>query len=160
MLCYCKSGRSFESCCQPLVQPALSSESNSPAQIAQSAEQLMRSRFTAYVLKNYTYVLKTYSASKQQDLTVTQLAESAEGVEWLNLDVVSSSSHNVEFKAWYKEDNKFGLLHETSTFVFEDNSWRYHDGVIHDDTGIVKPGRNDGCLCGSGKKYKQCCMRG
>ncbi len=24
----------------------------------------------------------------------------------------------------------------------------------------MKPGRNDPCPCGSGKKYKQCCMRG
>ncbi len=30
---------------------------------------------------------------------------------------------------------------------------------LHTIKGVVKIGRNDPCPCGSGKKYKQCCMK-
>lgn len=31
-------------------------------------------------------------------------------------------------------------------------------GVVADRVGGVRPGRNDACPCGSGKKYKRCCL--
>jgi preprotein translocase subunit SecA len=36
------------------------------------------------------------------------------------------------------------------------------DGILSDsrsDAGANRVGRNDPCPCGSGKKYKKCCMR-
>lgn len=46
------------------------------------------------------------------------------------------------------------------TLVVEGDTRLY---ITHDGRRIVKrsipPGRNDPCSCGSGKKYKKCCLR-
>ncbi|MED5234247.1 MAG: YchJ family metal-binding protein, partial [Pseudomonadota bacterium] len=63
----------------------------------------------------------------------------------------------VEFTAYYFENKSMYQLHETSNFSVEDGKWRYHDGVLHDDCGKIKYGRNLPCVCGSNKKFKQCC---
>jgi len=68
----------------------------------------------------------------------------------------------VEFKATYKDsgmqESKYGVMHERSRFIVEDGRWRYVDGEhFAADDIIKKPGRNEPCFCGSGKKYKKCC---
>ena len=78
MQCYCNSGKDRNQCCGPLL---------AGQQEATTPEQLMRSRYSAYVCKNYDYVLRTYTASKRADLTVSALEESASGTTWLHLDV-------------------------------------------------------------------------
>ncbi|BFT30528.1 YchJ family protein [Alteromonas sp. D210916BOD_24] len=135
-----------------------------------SAEQLMRSRFSAYALQNYAYILDTYAENERQGLSITELSESAKGVQWFALQInhVSTDTSftasdepdlvdSVEFTAYYFENNHLYQLHETSYFVKEQGAWRYRDGVLHDDCGKLKYGRNLPCLCGSGKKFKQCC---
>lgn len=155
MRCYCCSNKSFSQCCQPFVEGTC---------LPQTAEQLMRSRFTAYAIHRYDYVLDTYSEEKRHTLSVTQLEESAVGAVWFALSVVpnQSTSHDdksdsVEFTAYYFEGKSLYQLHETSRFIMEEGAWRYHDGVLADDCGKVKYGRNLPCLCNSGKKFKQCC---
>ena len=150
MQCYCNSGKDRNQCCGPLL---------AGQQEATSPEQLMRSRYSAYVSKNYDYVLKTYTASKRADLTVSALEESASGTTWLHLDVLQTDTNHVEFRAWYAERRKTGVLHETSLFLKENDCWRYDSGKLHDDTGTVKISRNDPCFCQSGKKFKVCCQR-
>ena len=54
---------------------------------------------------------------------------------------------------------KFDLRFETSDFETEAGEWRYTTGLLHDDTGKLSIGRNDACLCDSGKKFKQCCLK-
>ncbi|MCW8092027.1 YchJ family protein [Alteromonas sp. ASW11-130] len=151
--CYCNSRKNFNQCCQPLLEGK---------QVASTAEALMRSRYSAYCTKNYYYVLNTYVESKRADLTEDDLAETAKLTTWLYLDVIPHAGlevDQVEFKAWYKERNTVFLLHETSRFIQEKSQWRYLDGQLHQDCGKVSIGRNDSCVCKSGKKYKQCCMR-
>ena len=63
----------------------------------------------------------------------------------------------IEFTAYYFENKSMYQLHETSNFSVEDGKWRYHDGILHDDCGKIKYGRNLPCVCGSNKKFKQCC---
>ncbi len=63
----------------------------------------------------------------------------------------------VEFTAYYFENKSVFQLHETSSFIVEEGEWRYQDGVLHDDCGKIKYGRNLPCVCGSNKKFKQCC---
>lgn len=128
----------------------------------------MRSRFSAYCLNDWAYILKTYASSQRNTLSEDDLKESAAGTKWLSLLVVppsvsdsplSSQHERVEFKAFYAIQNKLYLMHETSEFIVEDGEWRYTTGVIHNDTGQIKSGRNDPCICGSGKKFKQCCLK-
>lgn len=146
----------------------------------------MRSRFSAYAVRNFGYVLATYSQEKRGGLTIDQLTESAGEAKWFALQVVDSTyvqptssessrlstlpgsveanaqkntpmQGTVEFTAYYFEERSLFQLHETSNFVMENGQWYYHDGLLHDDCGKLKYGRNLPCLCNSGKKFKQCC---
>ncbi|MDY6840045.1 MAG: SEC-C metal-binding domain-containing protein [Pseudomonadota bacterium] len=45
--------------------------------------------------------------------------------------------------------------YENSEFLRENRNWYYLRGDTRE--GQLKPGRNDPCPCGSGKKYKACC---
>ncbi|MEQ3647066.1 YchJ family metal-binding protein [Alteromonas sp.] len=153
MRCYCCSSASFERCCEPFLNGT---------ELPKSAEQLMRSRFSAYATNQYEYVLNTYTREKQKGLTVENLKQSADGALWFALQITPPSaqeatSDTVEFTAFYYESKSLFQLHETSNFLIEDNQWRYHDGTLHDDCGKIKYGRNLPCLCGSNKKFKQCC---
>ncbi|MBU2976725.1 YchJ family protein [Alteromonas sp. C1M14] len=150
MKCYCNSGRPFETCCQPILQGTKK---------AATPENLMRSRFSAYALSNYDYILATYASAPRATLSQNDLRVSAEHTKWLTLNIIAlPTPHQVEFNAWYSENGKLGQLHETSSFILEDDAWRYHSGDLHSDTGYVKKGRNEPCICLSGKKFKQCCM--
>ena len=192
MRCYCCSSKPFNECCEPFIKGV---------KYPNSAEQLMRSRFSAYATAHYQYILETYTKEKQLALSVEELAKSAQGATWFALKVhptlaansigslvsntvssteassIDSSVHTnakvealtsaepilkpntavVEFTAYYFENKSMYQLHETSNFCVEDGKWRYHDGVLHDDCGKIKYGRNLPCVCGSNKKYKQCC---
>ncbi len=200
MRCYCCSSKPFDECCEPFIKG-----DKHPS----SAEQLMRSRFSAYATAHYQYILETYTKEKQKDLSVEDLVQSAQGATWFALKVhpaiavnsidnlvgnsdgsteassINNSVHAnakvealtnaepisepnlkpiskpntaiVEFTAYYFENKSMYQLHETSNFNIEDGKWRYHDGVLHDDCGKIKYGRNLPCVCGSGKKFKQCC---
>jgi len=162
MRCFCCSSKPFQACCEPFIKG-----DKTPV----TAEQLMRSRFSAYATAQYAYILDTYTKEKQQGLSVDDLAQSAQDAKWFALQVhdaqseesaepnTSATLHSdtVEFTAFYFEDKKMYQLHETSNFRVENGAWRYHDGTLHDDCGKVKYGRNLPCVCGSSKKFKQCC---
>jgi SEC-C motif-containing protein len=67
----------------------------------------------------------------------------------------------VEFIAHFTIDGQSGQLHEISEFTKESGIWFYKDGSSPQSGTVRKPnktGRNDPCPCGSGKKYKKCCM--
>ena len=117
----------------------------------------MRSRYSAYVIGKYQYIYDTYAEKQKADLSVAEIENNAKGTDWLRLEVIASSDDQVEFKAYYSADQQFFVMHETSSFVQENNGWKYDTGTIYPDSGAYKPGRNDPCLCGSGKKYKKCC---
>ncbi|MDO6710486.1 MULTISPECIES: YchJ family protein [Aliiglaciecola] len=148
--CPCCSGESFENCCRPFI---------SKTKYPDTAEQLMRSRYSAYAKNNYQYILDTYAKASRQNLSIKDLQQSDNETQWLSLEIVNCPSENiVEFKAYSRSDKTFYLLHEVSNFMLENEHWVYVDGEIKDDTGQVQLNRNDQCLCGSGKKYKKCCM--
>lgn len=150
--CFCGNALAFEQCCQPLIQGA---------KPAEHAEALMRSRFSAYTVENYQYILDTYATSERANLSVETLKDSAVDTHWLSLKVIDHQSKNqnaqVEFKAFYQVDKCFYLMHERSEFVLEANEWRYSTGAIQPDSGEIKLQRNDPCICQSGKKFKKCC---
>lgn len=130
-------------------------------QEADSPEQLMRSRFSAYCIGDYHYIVATYSETQRQALTEHDIQSSAIGIIWfaLKVNATDNALNTVEFSAYYREGNKIGVLHETSRFVLENGRWRYQDGVIHTDSSSIKIGRNDPCPCQSDKKFKHCCAR-
>lgn len=116
----------------------------------------MRSRYSAYVLKLSPYLLTTWHPSTRP----ATLDISSDETTWLGLDILGygedeerGSEGWVEFVARFQG----GQLHERSRFVTEAGEWRYLEGEILPPHPVAKPGRNDPCPCGSGRKYKKCC---
>jgi len=48
-------------------------------------------------------------------------------------------------------------MFEKSSFIQEDQSWKYVDAIKLSIDEISIPNRNDKCICLSDKKYKKCC---
>jgi|TARA_R110000868_G_scaffold310023_12_gene571284 SEC-C motif-containing protein len=128
---------------------------------AKNAEVLMRSRFSAYVIKDYHYILQTYASAQRNKLTISELADSAKDTQWLSLQVLAhhsqSNTAQVEFKAFYQLSNSYYVMHELSDFIFEAGKWLYTNGLMLKGSGEFTPERNSLCLCHSGKKFKKCC---
>jgi len=152
-LCECGSGLRAEKCCLPLI---------SGVREAQTAEELMRSRFVAYKLDETAYIKSTWHSS-----TRPEEINSDSTLAWTHLEIIDAPSvpvksvdAYVEFKAWFIQSGVLGHMHERSRFVLENERWFYIDGEQYETTESlksIKPGRNDPCFCGSGKKYKKCC---
>jgi len=148
--CLCKSGKTYQDCCQPL---------HDGQQTASTCEQLMRSRYSAFCLQLGEYLFSTYHPDYRGDLTVAQLSE--QSLDWKNLEIVSTETDIdkgfVEFKAWYHSEGQLRCHHELSNFVKQQAQWFYCDGAFYPEQKSGKIQRNDSCPCGSGKKYKKCC---
>ena len=97
---------------------------------APDAPTLMRSRYTAFVLGDESYLLATWHAS-----TRPAKVEFEPGTKWLGLQVrdhreVDATHAEVEFVARYRPagGGKAVRLQERSRFVLEDDIWYYVDG--------------------------------
>lgn len=122
--CPCGDARGYAQCCRPLHQGAH----------AASAEQLMRSRYSAYVLRDEAYLLATWHPDTRPAslrLGVQQPAPS-----WLGLSVKDAREQDaehatVEFVARFRiGGGRAQRLHERSRFVREDGRWYYLGGDI------------------------------
>ncbi len=149
-LCPCGSGRLFADCCSPFVAGITP---------APSPGALMRSRYTAYVVKNTDYLLTTWHPS-----TRPPAIDPATIPCWTHLNVMREEEGDadqalVEFSARASSGGRVLVLHEISRFVRENDRWYYIDGEISEApaTTVAKPGRNSLCPCGSGRKFKKCC---
>ena len=113
----------------------------------------MRSRYSAFVLGEAEYLI--YSDTRSSEADKEELLAFSQGVEWIGLDIVAANDDTVEFKAYYNVGSKTQLLHEKSRFVQIDGVWKYDSGELFNS----KIERNIPCPCGSGKKFKKCCLR-
>ncbi|MEG2173545.1 MAG: YchJ family protein [Desulfovibrionaceae bacterium] len=159
--CPCGSPLPYEDCCAPYI----SGQKHAP-----TVETLVRSRYTAFCLHEFAYLVETTHPDFREDLSVETIAEGTERVKWLRLDLGESSVsqrengeefEQISFAAYYEQDGVPHQLSETSFFKREDDRLYYVDGVTHKPSAYKrttpKCGRNDPCPCGSGKKYKKCC---
>jgi SEC-C motif-containing protein len=146
--CPCGSGKELEACCGRYHA----------GEAAPTAEALMRSRYSAFVLKLSDYLRESWHPSS----CPAELDISDDTTPWRCLVILATergvegdSEGVVEFAALYVG----GQLHERSRFVCEEGRWFYLDGEILPPIKEERPGRNAPCPCGSGKKYKRCCGR-
>lgn len=117
--CFCGANKPFSACCGPVIK----------GNKADSAEKLMRSRYSAYVTHAINYLIETTHPSKRLGLDKKEMEEWAKTNVWQQLEIVSSSAFKVQFKAYYKDKKgKNQIHHEHSTFVFENETWYYLDG--------------------------------
>lgn len=158
MLCPCSSKIEFKDCCEPIIK----------GELAKTAEQLMRARYTAYSQINMAFIEKTHDPKTIKNTDMQENKKWAEQTNWLNLDVIRTEGGGpedetgvVEFKARYKADGDIHLHHEVSTFNKRNGKWYFTDGHTPEVKQVInegpKVGRNDPCPCGSGKKFKKCC---
>jgi len=136
-LCPCGSDLLFKQCCGPIINGVQAS----------SAEALMRSRYSAYVLGHWLYLQKSW----HPDTRPSSVPETS--TEWLGLNIIKSNADTVEFIAGFREGSKIMTMHEISRFRQIDGQWRYLDGTCD----VKEVGRNTACPCGSGRKSKRCC---
>jgi SEC-C motif-containing protein len=120
--CPCGSGLEYNPCCGQFLQ----------GKRANTAEQLMRSRYTAYVVNDETYLLKTWHKNtRPQTLNLSQQPP----LKWMGLkvlnhivDVEYPDQARVEFVARYKVNGKAEKIHELSRFKKQHGRWFYVDG--------------------------------
>jgi len=153
--CWCGNPTTPDSCCGRILDATVN---------AQTAEQLMRSRFSAFCCANIDYLIASHHPSKRQADDQQSLADTISQCEWLHLSIVNNrdgKAHDdqgsVEYIATYTQQGELFQLHEDSKFIKENDRWFYLEGTIIGSGPVkIKIGRNDPCWCRSGKKFKKC----
>lgn len=98
---------------------------------APTAEALMRSRYSAYVMRLDAYLMDTWHPTTRPSSS----PEQEPGVRWLGLQVlrhrvIDEHHAEVEFVARSKLGGRAHRLRETSRFVREGGVWFYVDGDV------------------------------
>lgn len=154
--CPCNPELSYEACCAPF---------HKGEQTPESAEKLMRARYSAYVKGEVDFILNTTHPVKRETVDPDSIRSWSEDSEWLGLDIEGTEAGGpndergtVTFKAHYRIEDVERSHHERSIFAKIDGAWFYEDGSSAQVRREgPKVGRNDPCPCGSGKKHKKCC---
>lgn len=117
--CSCGSEQNYSNCCGRYQNGSL----------PDTAEQLMRSRYSAFACKNEPYLLESWHPDTRP---AALNLSSQEPVKWVGLKVLSHTNEGnkatVEFIARYKINGKAEKIHELSHFVKEQGRWFYIDG--------------------------------
>lgn len=120
--CPCGSQLVYDNCCGKYHR----------GEPAPTAEALMRSRYTAYALKNENYLLATY----HPDTRPADLAPQNDEVKWIDLKIISKekgmptdTEGMVEFVARYKIGGRAFKMTEKSRFFRIENRWYYYASI-------------------------------
>ena len=157
--CPCGSEKSYNECCQPIIQGTRD---------ADTAESLMRARYSAFVKTEIDFLYSTVSANQQKDFNYEEATDWSKNSEWKGLEIIETvegGSDNdkgtVEFIARFIQDTQEINHHELASFEKINGKWIFMDGIVPKPKQVKretpKIGRNEPCPCGSGKKYKKCC---
>ena len=152
--CLCGSELAYSECC---------GQYHRAEKMPQTAENLMRSRFTAYAMHNGDYLTATWDTSKRP----AEIDFSKDTSQWQRLEIISLKKGGiaddkgmVEFKAYYVLEGEECVMNEISRFKKVAGRWFYLDGVVKSIGKVNQTshqGKNALCSCGSGKKFKRCC---
>lgn len=127
MMCPCQSQKSFQHCCAPIHMGDA---------VAYTAEQLMRSRYSAFVLADIDYLMSSHHFSTRPIKDKKGMLKWTKSVQWMGLSIISfkaggamDSEGWVEFKATYMENGRLQCIHENSYFLKEKGLWYYKSGT-------------------------------
>jgi SEC-C motif-containing protein len=159
MDCPCGSGAALDACCGPTIDGEKKAE---------TAEALMRSRYTAYATGKVEHVFATHDPETRDEIDERSARQWSEKSTWHGLEIVDTKdggpnddTGEVEFIARYELKGEEHAHRERSTFRRVDGDWYFEGGTVRPMGQAVrdqpKIGRNEPCPCGSGKKYKKCC---
>jgi SEC-C motif domain protein len=130
-----------------------------------TAEELMRSRYSAYTVEDLGYLLGTHDPVTVDSVDPKVMSTWAKKATFEELRILATEGGGreddegiVEFVARYTQDGTAFTHHERSRFRKTKDRWYYVQGTMIAPTvrNEKKVGRNDPCPCGSGKKYKKC----
>lgn len=152
--CPCGSGERFDACCGPLIGGA-------PAATAQA---LMRSRYTAYVIGALDHVADTHAAEVRDDFNRAEAERLSRSCVFQGIEIRKATENadrgQVDFVLRFNRDGKDMIQVELADFRKENGRWLYAGGKLSPQVTqrtVHRVGRNDPCPCGSGKKAKKCC---
>jgi len=122
--CPCGTGLTYGECCEPFHRATAQPP---------TAERMMRSRYTAYVIHDRAYLLATWHPSTRPSSVAFD-----EGLEWLGLDILGrtgggmlDTEGTVEFVATYRSEGvRQQQQRENSRFVRANRTWLYVDDVV------------------------------
>src|SRR5687767_2877101 len=154
--CPCGSGTPFATCCEPIINGTREAE---------TAEQLMRARYSAFVTGAIDFIVDSTHSRTRKEIDISFIREWSQTSTWRGLQifetkVVNENKAFISFEAQYTQNGQDQNHREKSLFEREDGQWRFVTGdelknpTVRYET--PRPGRNDPCPCGSGKKYKKC----
>jgi len=123
MNCNCGSRKVYENCCEIAHKDITK---------VKTAEQLMRSRYTAFTMANGDYLMESHHATTRPLTEKEDVVVWAKSVEWIKLEIKSvnkglesDNDGKVKFKAHFKEDGKQRFIKENSKFIKENGVWYY-----------------------------------
>lgn len=121
--CPCGTGDQYGDCCRRLHRGEATAE---------TAEQLMRTRFSAFACEDAAYLLRTWHPA-----TRPERIDFDSGIRWTRLEIIDHDAGRaddangmVEFRAHDETGAGPGVLHETSRFVRQNGDWRYVRGKL------------------------------
>ena len=121
MKCPCNPSKLYTECCKKV---------HNNIQVATTAEMLMRSRYSAFVLANINYLQESHHSSRRPSKKEKkEILAWAKSVEWIKLELINSSENTVEFKAFFMDNGAINVMHENSLFVKENNCWFYKSAL-------------------------------
>ena len=119
--CPCGLGKTYDECC---------GKYHKQDAFPTTAEALMRSRYSAYAMKNADYIVQTALVVDNK----TAIEEWMKRVKFVKLEILRTQRGKaldkkgvVEFKAWFEDEGKTEVLHEVSAFVKRKGRWFYDE---------------------------------
>ncbi len=123
-MCPCGKEKEYLNCCGRFI------EKNS---LPLTPEELMRSRYSAYVKANIDYIQKTMQGKPLVNFDPIEAMKWAKSVTWKGLEVLQSEMDEVhgmvEFVATYEVGGKIFHLCEKSSFQKINEAWFYVGGI-------------------------------
>ncbi len=99
---------------------------------AKTAEQLMRSRYSAFVRADGDYLMQSHHSTTRPLKEKKAIVKWAKSVSWIRLEVletlkgkVKDTEGTVTFNAYFYENGEVNVIHEKSAFVKEHGNWMY-----------------------------------
>jgi SEC-C motif-containing protein len=123
MNCYCGNNKTYKECCEVFHLNNGKTE---------TAQQLMRSRYSAFVIANGEYLMQTHHSTTRPITEKKAIVKWAKSVEWIKLEIIETTKGlendqegTVTFNAYFYENRKVDVIHEKSAFIKENNNWKY-----------------------------------
>ncbi len=123
MNCPCGSSKKYSDCCA-IAHRTIS--------LVKTAEQLMRSRYTAFTMANGEYLMKSHHSTTRPIKDQKAIEDWAKSVNWIRLEVLETTKGKqndkkgtVKFNDYYFENGKVEVIYEKSAFVKENGLWMY-----------------------------------